>query len=259
MTSFLVQNSTICNGKNIFSPGKKPCSSGYQNLFHTFEYFCMLFVFCVLLQDFPQPCAADIPPLSEKSSIVFQNILQAFFCPTSLSQVSSQAKTMMRGRKKIYEWIKVHEKSLLILAFFVKLNLACNKRLVLFTESRMPQTGKQEGNTCIAAYLCGFCVTMRWSVVPRETAYRRSAAAPFCTASVGLSPAFWTKKERTETSSVVSHVRITSTSRCSGLLTQVGSHQPASRTFSLAARGGQLEKPQSRDQHRFNGTPLLCK
>lgn len=108
-----------------------------------------------------------------------------------------------RGGKKKYEWIKLHEKSLLILAFFVKLNLACRKRLVLFL-SRMPRTSKHQGNRSIAAYLCGFCVTMRWSVVPRETAYRRSAAAPFCTASVGLSPAFWTKKERTKTSSAVS-------------------------------------------------------
>lgn len=40
-------------------------------------------------------------------------------------------------------------------------------------------------------YLCDFCVTMQGSAVPRETPHRRPAAAPFCTLSVGLSPAYW--------------------------------------------------------------------
>lgn len=143
----------------------------------------------------------------KKLHCVPKYITSFFLPPFSFSSLLSVfvGEDYDEREKKKYEWIKLHEKSFLILAFFGKLNLACSKRLVLFTESKMPRTGKQEGNTCIAAYLCGFCVTMRWSVVPRETAYRRSAAAPFCTASVGLSPAFWTKKERTETSSVVSH------------------------------------------------------
>lgn len=45
------------------------------------------------------------------------------------------------------------------------------------------------------AYLCGFCGMMHRSAVPRETPYRRSAAAPFCTRPVGPSPAFWKRRD----------------------------------------------------------------
>ena len=51
-------------------------------------------------------------------------------------------------------------------------------------------------NTCTVLYLCDFCVTLHWSVVPRETPYRRSAAAPFCTCSAGPSSAFWKKRNK---------------------------------------------------------------
>lgn len=70
---------------------------------------------------------------------------------------------------------------------------ASSSRLCLLW-ARCP--GKTTMRKHAALYLCGFCVTMRWSVVPRETPYRRSAAAPFCTCSVGPSPAFWEKKEK---------------------------------------------------------------
>lgn len=50
------------------------------------------------------------------------------------------------------------------------------------------------------AYLCGFCAMMHRSAVPRETLYRRSAAAPFCTCPVGPSPAFWKRKDKISSS-----------------------------------------------------------
>lgn len=59
---------------------------------------------------------------------------------------------------------------------------------------------------------------MRWSVVPTETPYRWSAAAPFCTCSVGPSHAFWKKKREDKKWSVVSHI-YTQTLRCAAWLT----------------------------------------
>lgn len=159
----------------------------------------------------------------------------------------------MRGRKKKYERIKLHEKSLLILAFFVKLNLACSKRPVLFIEQGAPdrQTPRERVRCSVPMWL--LCDDALVSCPQRDSIQTVSSSALLHSLCRSLSRILDKKRQDKNIISGQSRQSV----RCSGLLTQVGSHQPASRTFCLAAPGGQLEKPQSRDQHRFNGTPLL--
>lgn len=125
--------------------------------------------------------------------------------------------------KKKSEWIKLHEKkSLLILAFFVRLNLACSKRLVL-SLSRMPrnrQTPREQVHCSVPMWL--LCDDALVSCPQRDSTQTVSSSALLHSLCRSLSRILHRKREEKSIIGGQAAVRIASTSRCSVLLTQVG-------------------------------------